>query len=211
MLDQYVKHIRLLMQPRCNYVLVTRNGTQYSKLCDPMSVLVFQAISNYIHPTRFRQIVETESANHLSIEEKDLITKDQKHSSRVAEVYYRKQSSREVALKARECMKKLQDSPDKMKKDFSADSFEEKLYTDFKNRLRHLASFCVRLKGRQKHRAQRKVRTPSSELEKEQIITGIKKYGFGCWSNILQDKCYTFYVNRTPDNVNPKQAGLFRI
>ena len=118
MLDQYVKHIRPLMQPRCNYVLATRNGTQYSKLCDLMSALVFQAIGNYIHPTWFRQIVETESANRLSIEEKDLITKDQKHSSRVTEVHYRKRSSREVALKARECMKKLQNSPDKIKKDF---------------------------------------------------------------------------------------------
>ena len=74
MLDQYVKHIRPLLQPRCNYVLVTRNGTQYSKLCVLMSVLVFQAIGKYIHPTRFPQIVETESANRLSIEEKDLIT-----------------------------------------------------------------------------------------------------------------------------------------
>ena len=53
MLDHYVKHIRPLLQPRCNYVLVTRNGTQYSKLCDLMSVLVFQAIGKYIHPTRF--------------------------------------------------------------------------------------------------------------------------------------------------------------
>ena len=82
-------------------------------------------------------------------------------------------------------MKKLQDSPDKIKKDFTADSFEEKLYTDFKNRLRLRASFCVRLKGHQKHRAQRKVRTPYSKLKDEQIITVIKKYGFGCWSNIL--------------------------
>ena len=201
MLDQYVKHIRPLLQPRCNYVLVTRNGTQYSKLCDLMSVLVFQAIGKYIHPTRFRQIVETESANRLSIEEKDLITKDQKHSSRVAEIYYRKQSSREIALKARECMKKLQDSPDEIKKDFSADSFEEKSHTDFKNRLRPRAGSCVRLKGQQKHHAQRKVRTPYSKLEDEQIITGIKKYGFGCWSSILQDKCYTFHVNRTPDSI----------
>ena len=52
MSDQYVKHIRPLLKPRCNHVLVTRNGTQYSKLCDLMSVLVFQAIGTYIHPTQ---------------------------------------------------------------------------------------------------------------------------------------------------------------
>ena len=61
--------------------------TQDSKLCDLISILVFQAIGKYIHPTRFRQIVETENASRLSIEEKDLVTKDQEHSSRVAEVY----------------------------------------------------------------------------------------------------------------------------
>ena len=70
MLDQYVKHIRPLLQPRCNYVLVTRNGIQYSKLCDLMLVLVFQAIGKYIHPTRFRQIVEIESANRCQLKRK---------------------------------------------------------------------------------------------------------------------------------------------
>ena len=105
-------------------------------------------------------------------------------------------------------MKKLQDSPDEIKKDFSADSFEEKLHTDFKNRLRPRASSCVRLKRQQKHRAQRKVRTPYSKLEDEQIITAIKKYGFGCWSNTLQDICYTFDVNRTPDSIKRRASCL---
>ena len=99
-------------------------------------------------------------------------------------------------------MKELQDSPDEIKKDFSADSFEQKLHTDFKNQLRLRASSCVRLKSQQKHRAQPRIRAPYSQLEDEQIITGIKKHGFGCWSNILQDKYCMFNVNRTPDSIN---------
>ena len=54
-------------------------------------------------------------------------------------------------------MKKLQDSADEINKNFSGGNFEQKLHTDFKNRLGPRASYCVRLKGQQKHRAQRKV------------------------------------------------------
>ena len=46
MLDQYVKHIRPLLQPRCNYVLGTRNGTQYGKLRGTRSYVSF-GVSSY--------------------------------------------------------------------------------------------------------------------------------------------------------------------
>ena len=36
------------------------------------------------------------------------MSEDQKHSSTVAKVHYQKQRSREVALKGRECLQKLQ-------------------------------------------------------------------------------------------------------
>ena len=65
-------------------------------------------------------------------------------------------------------MKKLRDSPDEIKKDFSADSFKQKLHTDFKNQLRPRASSCVRSNSQQKHRAQRK--------EDGQIIAGQEVY-----------------------------------
>ena len=47
--DDYITFARLLLHPDCDYVLVTRNGTQYSKLSDLMSKLVFEAIGKYIH------------------------------------------------------------------------------------------------------------------------------------------------------------------
>ena len=64
-LDNYISFVRPLLNPWCDYVLVTRNGGQHSNLGDVMSKLVFDAIGKYIHPTRYRQIIETQSLNRL--------------------------------------------------------------------------------------------------------------------------------------------------
>jgi hypothetical protein len=45
------------------------------------------------------QIIETESVKNLDLEEQQLVSEDQKHSSNVARVHYQKLRSREVALK----------------------------------------------------------------------------------------------------------------
>ena len=60
-LDNYISFVRPLLNPRCDYALVTRNGGQQSKFGDVMGKLVFDAIGKYVHPTRYRQIVETQS------------------------------------------------------------------------------------------------------------------------------------------------------
>ena len=96
-LDSYINFVRPLLKPQCEFVLVTRNGGQHSKLGDGMSRLVFDAIGKYIHPTRYRQIVETQSLNQLTSKEQRMLSEDQKHSSAVAKVHYQKQRSREVA------------------------------------------------------------------------------------------------------------------
>ena len=105
-LNGYISYVRPLLKPRCDFVLVNRNGDQHGKLGEIMSKLVFDAIGKYIHPTR--QIVETQSLNQLSSEEQRILSEDQKHSSAVAKVHYQKQRSREVALKDHECLQKLQ-------------------------------------------------------------------------------------------------------
>ncbi|KAL9960069.1 hypothetical protein ACROYT_G033472 [Oculina patagonica] len=107
-LESYIDFVRPLLKPECDYVLVTRNGGQHSKLGDIMSKLVFDAIGKYIHPTRYRQIVETQGLDLLTSKEQRILSEDQKHSSVVAKVYYQKQRSREVAVKAHECLQKLQ-------------------------------------------------------------------------------------------------------
>ena len=72
-----------------------------------MSKLVFDATGKYVHPTRYRQIVETASSRQLSSSAQSTISEDQKHSSVVARVHYQKQRSREVASKAHEYLERL--------------------------------------------------------------------------------------------------------
>ena len=57
-IDDYIRYVRPLLHPKCDYLLVTRSGKWDSvqKLYDLMSILTFQAIGKYIHPTRYRQI-----------------------------------------------------------------------------------------------------------------------------------------------------------
>ena len=109
-LDGYISYVRPLLKPQCDFVLVNRNGGQHGKLGEIMSKLVFDAIGKYIHPTRYRQIVETQSLDQLTSEEQRILSEDQKHSSAVAKVHYQKRRSREVALRAHECLQKLQGS-----------------------------------------------------------------------------------------------------
>ena len=109
-LDSYINFVRPLLKPQCEFVLVTRNGGQHSKLGDVISKLVFDAIGKFIHPTRYRQIVETQSLNMLTSKEQQILSEDQKHSSAVAKVHYQKQRSGEVVVKAHECLQKLQDT-----------------------------------------------------------------------------------------------------
>ena len=118
--DGYITFVRPMLKPQCDFVLVTRNGGQHSKLGDVMSKLVFDAIGKYVHPTRYRQIVETQSLYLLTSKEQSILSEDQKHSSAVAKVHYQKQRSREVAVKAYECLQKLQGTKgSEMEKDVS--------------------------------------------------------------------------------------------
>ena len=109
-LHNYISIVRPLLNPRCDYVLIMRNGGQHSELGDVMSKLVFDAIGKYIYPTRYRQIVETQSLNQLTSTEQKIFSEDQKHSSAVAKIHYQKQWSREVAVKGHECLLKVQGS-----------------------------------------------------------------------------------------------------
>ena len=106
-LDDYVRHVRPRFVPKCEYLLLTRNGTQFTKLSQAMCLLVYEAIGKYVHPTRYRQIIETESADVLSLEEQELISQDQKHTLNVARIHYRKKHSKVVAEKGNHCINKL--------------------------------------------------------------------------------------------------------
>ena len=62
-----------------------------------MGKLGFDAIGKYIHPTRYRQIIETERSETLDTTEQEWISEDQKHSFHVAEIHYQKKRARYVA------------------------------------------------------------------------------------------------------------------
>ena len=99
--------MRPLLQPTCGFILFNRNGTQFGKLTDLLSKLVYDAIGEYIHPTCYRQIAETESSAILDLDEQQWVSMDQKHISKVAKTHYQKKCSRDIAVKGQSCLKKL--------------------------------------------------------------------------------------------------------
>ena len=212
-LDNYISFARPLLNPRCDYVLVTRNGGQHSKLGDVMSKLVFDAIGKYVHPTRYRQIVETQSLNQLSCSEQRILSEDQKHSSAVAKIHYQKQRSREVAVKGHECLQKLQGSKGSevdedvharfgVSKSASVTSVENpqmeippQATTDDPP----IEQLC----------SQRKLRRvlKFTSNEDDCLKTGVDRHGFGQWTAILRDPDFKFQEGRTADSLK-KRAGL---
>ena len=107
LIDLYLEHIRPRLNPQCDYLLLSTNGTQFQSLTTAMTMLVHQAIGKYINPTRYRQIIETESSERLTLEEQQYISEDQKHSSKVAKIFYKKKQSRKVAIEGKKCMDKM--------------------------------------------------------------------------------------------------------
>ena len=107
-LKLYIAHIRPRLNPGSSpYLMVTRNGNQMTKFSSILGNLVHQACGRYIHPTRLRQIIETESAQKLSKEQQQDITDDQKHCSDVAKVHYQLDTSRHVARRAKKALRQI--------------------------------------------------------------------------------------------------------
>ena len=59
--DCYIFHVRPLLNPVRNYLLVSTVGKQYASFRASMILLVKEAIGKYINPTQYPQIIETES------------------------------------------------------------------------------------------------------------------------------------------------------
>ena len=211
-LNGYISYIRPLLKPRCDFVLVNRNGDQHGKLGEIMSKLVFDAIGKYIHPTRYRQIVETQSLNQLSSEEQRILSEDQKHSSAVAKVHYQKQRSREVALKGHECLQKLQGAKgSEVDEDVHArlgDSTSEA--GPSVERVQNMSSSpekaALPKRILRSHKNIRHVLKFTKE-EDDFLKEGITKHGFGQWTAILRDSDFHFQEGRTADSLK-KRAGM---
>ena len=177
-----------------------------------MSKLVFDAIGKYIHPTRYRQIVETQSLNQLTSEEQRILSEDQKHSSAVAKVHYQKQRSREVALKGHECLQKLQGNKgSEVDEDVHArfgaststckTSFEseQKKCSPKEKDILPNGQLCLKRKSRRALKF--------TEKEDNFLKRGITKYGMGQWTAILRDPDFKFQHGRVADFLK-KRAQL---
>ena len=246
--------MRLLLNPPNDYLLLTRNGTQYKKLGNAMCKLVYQAIGKYIHPTRYRQIVETETAKKLCLEDQKNISLDQKHSSQVARIYYQKNSSRRVAVDGQISMRKFlggsRDTSDgliksmlfseKSESDISKASLKE-IKNDYRTdeeeddveslipcaqaspqkelKINHEET-KVRESSDDKNSTasntlkefknfERRTRVPFTPEEDSFIRKGIKKHGFGHWTEILRSLKDNFRGSRTVDSIKKRAEKLF--
>ena len=196
LLEKYITYIRPVLTPTCEYVLVSRNGKQFQKLTDLFSVLVFEAIGKYIHPTRYRQIIETESVHVLLPNEQKWISEDQKHSSNVARVHYQKKRSREVAMRGRQCMQKLLDSGNssQIEKQQQSSSEPERVCQDIATTTTH-------------ELAKRRSGVRFTCGEDNCIRLGIGKFGLR-WSTILRHPEYNFNACRVPNTLRKRAEAL---
>ena len=222
-LDGYIDHIRPHLKPTCDYVLVTRNGGQHNKLGELMSKLVFDAIGKYVHPTRYRQIVETVSSKMLSSNAQGTISEDQKHSSVVARVHYQKQRSREVASKAHEYLETLygekgsaleMDVRSRLS-DKSGSSPEQKENDDGSAPEEHNIPITP-TNSKSKNASKtpdcftgRKILLFTPE-EDQYLRMGLERHGFGNWTAILRDPDFNFQKGRKPNSLLNRAARKFK-
>ena len=181
LIKNYINFIRPPLNPWCDYVLICRNGKQISKLSNIFGRVVFLAIGKYINPTRYRQIIETESAEKLTVDEQTCLSEDQKHTSNVAKIHYQKRRSENIAMKAKSCLEKLQDS---------SKSSEQLAPV---NKATHSSN-----KIDPRKQVLRQKKAAFSDNEDNFIRKGISKYGYGRWTSMLNDPSFKFHPSRKP-------------
>ena len=211
--DDYIQYVRPLLNPQCDYLLLNRNGMQFQKLTDLLSVLVFQAIGKYIHPTRYRQIIETESVNKLDLEEQRCVSEDQKHSSNVARVHYQKLRSRDVALRGRSCMEKLRGETGKAM-DMCVRKLREPDSDEIDNdEAETTAKYAIATPTLPPTTQSTEVPTNSkrpvrfSQEEDKYLRKGIKQFGFS-WTQILNCPLYRFEKSRVARTLRKRALSL---
>ena len=220
----YIKCIRPRLNPACDFLLINRNGKQLSQLSNIFGRTVYLAIGKYIHPTRYRQIIETESLTRLDETEQAIITRDQKHSSNVAKIHYQKIQSQKTALSGRECMEKLNATASNTKDDdvhipgnavlqipqnvANIGNVAFQITQKSQPKLTNNDSVTNENGGRKRERKEL-----FSAHEDNFLTMGIRKYGKGKWTSILRDPEYSFHQTRKPATLmlRAKKLGLVGI
>ena len=219
--NDYMEWIRPKLNPTCNFLLISKNGGQLTNLGDVFGRMVYQAIGKYVNPTRYRQIIETASAEHLSTEDQEMISQDQKHTSNVAKVHYRKRNSRNVAEKASVCLEKLIDNVANVSltdNELNEDLPFEKNRVESNPTTSDEEEEVVTRRPITRQSSQRKnsntkindntssvsstvtsIRKRKNSFSKEEdgfIKNGLKRHGTGKWTQILNDPDYKFHPSR---------------
>ena len=199
LINNYINLIRPRLNPVCDYLLVCRNGTQISKLSDVFGRIVFQAIGKYINPTRYRQIVETESAENLNSTDQSNLTEDQKHTSNVAKIHYQKLRSESIALKAKKSFDKLCDNSQPMTEIKKINVEVPVRPKGYNVETSYERNNDIDLSITEKSNyPSRKRKVPFSELEDGFIKKSLTRYGNGRWTSIINDPEYKFHPSRQP-------------
>lgn len=205
LIKNYITHIRPRLNPSCEFLLVNRNGMQIASLSDVLGRIVYLAIGKYIHPTRYRQIIETESSQNLSLDEQLQLSEDQKHTSNVAKLHYKKVRSQDIAKKGAACMDKLRDNTTNLEnvahinESLNLPALSNSIH--FQTLLNPESNMKETLplpKPQPPPVKQRKKKTPFSSYEDGFLADGIQRYGIGKWSAILNDPQYKFDPSRKP-------------
>ena len=215
--SSYVDFVRPKLQPACNYLFLCKNGTQLANLGDIFGRMVYQAVGKYVNPTRYRQIIETASSEFLSPQEQDAISYDQKHTSNVAKVHYQMKRSRRVAERAMSCMEKLIRSSQNENATTENETEETENEMEMEandNEIQVTLSETVTRRRNMRERVELTVdKVPTKEVvdqvkntrkkknaftkeEDNFLLKGLKKYGRGKWTHILNDPEYKFHPSR---------------
>ena len=137
----------------------------------------------------------------------------QKHSSVVAKVHYQKRRSREVVVKALECLQKLQG--------IKWSEVDRELNTRFSSAMSGSKEAVERTQS--ENARPNKVSPPSNRLvmqrnyrrmlkftsnEDDCLKEGINRHGFGQWTAILRDPDYIFQEGRTADSLKKRAHSI---
>ena len=106
--------------------------------------------------------------------------------SNVAKIHYQKLRSENIAMRAKSCLEKLQESSKS-----SEQSSEVDKATHFSNKI-----YFQRDEPSKQVLRQKKV--AFSDSEDNFICKGISKYGYGRWTSTLNDLSFNFHASRKP-------------
>ena len=212
-LDSYMNFVRPLLKPQCEFVLVTRNGGQHSKLGDVMSKLVFDAIGKFIHPTRYRQIVGTQSLNLLTSKEQQILSEDQNTVLRLQKFTIKSKDRAKLLSKLTSVYKsykvrKARRWIGKCKRGLAAQLQVLQLKSkQQKQRARPLKKRISRPQTNCEFKENYRRVLKFTADEDDFLKKGIDRHGFVQWTAILRDPDLKFQDGRTADSLK-KRAGM---